>query len=231
MLLKFLLLLSSSVYSSASPALVTTPEDTNSGQIVNTSARASNFAYRDNWAAFDNLLGWDTEGQFTVEEVFITTGQDPDEKNKPGDVKTLDKDGKVWFTIGHKASEDVARQWNERIHGDQTTFSHEAGSLNFAFIGTLTLRLSKDGKPMRQSKMARIGVAQGHSGSTNNWWFGGEHCQYCAGDECPRNSVRCTGYDQQGNETKWGIQRGTRNGLNEFTTYPLMAEEEEDERQ
>jgi hypothetical protein len=93
--------------------------------------------------------------------------------------------GGVTFKVGRKGSGDVANWWKERVRTDQNTFGHDPGELNFAFGGTYVLTLSTGTFTFQD-----VYIAQGHSGSSNNWWFGGmncyidtEHTTQCVSDE------------------------------------------------
>ncbi|KAF9258074.1 hypothetical protein L218DRAFT_796533, partial [Marasmius fiardii PR-910] len=145
-------------------------------------------------------------GDFTVTDFKISSGQDPDNKNKVGDVHSFigftEYTQKFVFTCGRHGTSDVASFWNTNIPADKNTFGHTAGDLNFAFLGTLFLNVStQDGS--RRVTFTDIGLAQGHSGSTNNWWFGGKNCKH-EGD----NEVTCNGTDQNGNTVKFTFLRG-----------------------
>ena len=76
------------------------------------------------------------------------------------------------FKLGRKGSAKVAGWFNSRIGVDNSTFGHTAGVLNFAFLGTLRLTLSN----LPTITFENISIAQGHSGASNNWWFGGYKC-------------------------------------------------------
>ncbi|KAF9258784.1 hypothetical protein L218DRAFT_948079 [Marasmius fiardii PR-910] len=118
-----------------------------------------------------------SSGSFTVTAFMISSGQDPDNRNKIGDV--------------HAFTADTAY--------DQ---KHTAGDLNFAFLGTLVLTVwTPEGT--HTVTFPDMGLAQGHSGSTNNWWFGGKNCVYAKS-----NTVLCTGTDQDGKSAKFTILRG-----------------------
>jgi hypothetical protein len=79
--------------------------------------------------------------------------------------------GGMTFSVGRSGSSDVATWWKARIRVDQNTFGHDPDALNFAFGGTLVLTLSTG-----TFTIPGIYIAQGHSGTSNNWWLGGEPC-------------------------------------------------------
>ncbi|KAF9256626.1 hypothetical protein L218DRAFT_1007178 [Marasmius fiardii PR-910] len=152
-----------------------------------------------------------SSGSFTVTAFKISSGQDPDNRNKIGDVHTFIastvQDQKFVFTCGRHGTSDVASFWNTNIPPNNNTFGHTAGDLNFAFLGTLVLAFwTPQGR--RTVTFLDMGFAQGHSGSTNNWWFGGKNCKH-EGD----NKVTCTGTDQNGNSVKFTFLRGDNFGL------------------
>ncbi|KAF9256623.1 hypothetical protein L218DRAFT_802702, partial [Marasmius fiardii PR-910] len=150
-------------------------------------------------------------GTFTVTAFRISPGQDPDIKNKVGDVHSFvgltEYTQKFVFTCGRHGTSDVASFWNTNIPPYRSTFGHTAGDLNFAFLGTLSLNVPTDDGPRRVT-FTDIGLAQGHSGSTNNWWFGGKNCTHEYG-----NKVSCTGTDQNGKSVKFTFLRGDNIGI------------------
>ena len=93
-------------------------------------------------------------GTFTVSDLKITEGQDPDHRNDIGQVYTLDN-GVFTFEVGRSGSEAVADWFNEKfsgyndpsVNGDRTTFDHTAGELNFAFVGDLELSITSADYP------------------------------------------------------------------------------------
>lgn len=144
-------------------------------------------------------------GSYTVDSLSITKGQDPDNFNKPGMVKTIEPNGKLSFRVGRKGSEQVATWFNDRIPPSQTTFNHKAGKLNFAFIGTLVLTVKGGILGGRQDTFTfkKVALAQGHSGVANNWWFGGQNCSHIQ-----NNQVICRGVNSAGKEVLFVFLRG-----------------------
>ncbi|QOR35073.1 hypothetical protein IMX26_16695 [Clostridium sp. 'deep sea'] len=84
------------------------------------------------------------------------------------------------FRIGRHGSDRVANWFKRRIPANQTTFNHNPGKLNFGFMGTLKLTITGGilGKGKDTFTFKNIGIAQGHAGASNNWWFGGQNCSY-----------------------------------------------------
>jgi len=72
---------------------------------------------------------------------------------------------------GRKGSEGVAGWFNRETHGcavAKTYSDHNPGKLNFAVRGKLALTV---GATTYQSE-PDVFLAQGHAGSSNNWWLG-----------------------------------------------------------
>lgn len=153
-------------------------------------------------------------GSYTINDYDVTSGQDPDRKIKTGAVYNFGSDGKITFQVGRKGSNDVASWFNNRIPANQTTFNHSADKLNFAFIGTLILTLTGDhlGNQQQSFIFQNLGIAQGHTGASNNWWFGGMNCTYT-----PPTQVIAKGKDNQGNDITFLFLRGD-NDVNVIST-------------
>ena len=120
-------------------------------------------------------------GSFTIKEHRVTTGQDPDKKVYDG-LKTYINEGEMTFKVGRKGSKETAKWFNDIVPIENTTFAHQAGELNFAFIGTLELVFTDGifGDRKKEYKFEDIAICQGHAGASNNWWFAGRKC-YNAG--------------------------------------------------
>jgi hypothetical protein len=122
-------------------------------------------------------------GTFTVKAFRITPGQDRDHLNRDGQVHVMNVDkkakhGTFTFRCGRSSDDKdntVATWFNGEIQPDQTTFGHEAGALNFAFIGTLDLTVRGHDGAQHTFTFDDIALAQGHA-LGNNWWFGGKQC-------------------------------------------------------
>lgn len=79
-----------------------------------------------------------SSGTFTVKDLSITNGQDPEERNYVGQVHTL-QNGEFIFSVGRSASESVADWFNAKfsgyndasVNGDRTTFDHTAEGFEF----------------------------------------------------------------------------------------------------
>ncbi|KAF9256624.1 hypothetical protein L218DRAFT_1007176 [Marasmius fiardii PR-910] len=169
------------------------------------------FKYHDNEVDFQLAVGSTpiiiSSGSFTVTSFMISSGQDPDHRNRIGDVHTFTantvQDQKFVFTCGRHGTSEVANFWNTNIPPYRNTFGHTAGDLNFAFLGTLVLTVG----PYTVT-FTDIGLAQGHDNTSNNWWFGGKNCVRGNG-----NIVTCTGTDQNGMGATFTFARGNPLGI------------------
>jgi hypothetical protein len=165
--------------------------------------------YRDNDVFLPLNGGYSLiSGTYTLNSFSITNGQDPDGHIYVGLKAAIDSNGKMSFSIGRKGSESVANWFNDRISASQNTFNHTAGELNFAFIGTLELTIKGNilGSHQQNFTFLNVAIAQGHSGTSNNWWFGGQNCSYIQNDQ-----VTCKGANSKGAEVSFVFLRGGNN--------------------
>lgn len=156
-------------------------------------------------------------GGYTVDSFSVTRGQDPDHKIRNGLAVPMNSDGRMTFRVGRKGSKETAAWFNNKVPAAQTTFNHAAGKLNFAFLGTLTLELTGGilGGGKDTYTFSNIGIAQGHSGASNNWWFGGQNCANISG-----NRVSCRGVNTKGSPVSFVFLRGG-NGVNTVNVTPV----------
>ncbi|EUK17483.1 phosphatidylinositol-specific phospholipase C [Commensalibacter papalotli (ex Servin-Garciduenas et al. 2014)] len=131
---------------------------------------------RDNDVYFNLPSGYNiVSGKYIVTGSSVTGGQPSDVQK--GSVLTCGSDGRFRFRVGRKGSGAVASWFNSQVDtAKNTTFGHAAGSLNFAFIGTLELTIQSS-KETKNYQFSDVVLAQGKSGSSNNWWFGGKNCE------------------------------------------------------
>ena len=165
--------------------------------------------YRDNYVYFSLGTGYSLiSASYTVDGSSVTSGQDPDGHIHAGLQVKCGSDGKMNFSIGRKGSSGVGSWFNDRIPSSQTTFNHTAGKLNFAFLGTLKLTLTGGifGGGQDTFTFSNIALAQGHSGASNNWWFGGQNCSYIKS-----NQVTCQGVNSNGDQVSFVFLRGGNN--------------------
>jgi len=157
---------------------------------------------------------------YTVESYCVTPGQDPSGHVWSNQKHTLYPGGFFTFNLGRSGSDDVASWWTNRIKTSENTFKHNPGKLNFAFLGTLTVTL-KDfiHDSFMTTTFEDVALAQGHAGSTNNWWFGG---QGGWGKEDRNGYVYLRGLDSSGNGVSMEFQRGDGNNVNEFWITDLI---------
>ena len=111
-----------------------------------------------------------------------------------------------------------AQRWNERVGGGKNTFNHEADELNFYVGGTLTLTFTSPSSPDTSIiKFSDIYLAQGHSGATNNWWFGGKNCSR---DKRQDNQVICPGVNYGGYAQNGIFLRGSGTDVDQVVAGP-----------
>ena len=148
-------------------------------------------------------------GSYTINSYYVTSGQDPKRKIYNGKVSSMMYPNLVLsFSVGRKGSESTANWFNSKVPYLKTTFGHSAGKLNFAFVGSLKL-FFLDGSVYTFNDIA---LAQGHAGTSNNWWFGGATCV-----NIRDNKVDCTGTDSSGKKCYFVFERGGLwNSVNEI---------------
>jgi len=144
-------------------------------------------------------------GTYTVNSYSVTDGQDPKGHIYNGLTVSCGSNGKLTFSVGRKGSSSVANWFNGQIPASQNTFNHTADDLNFAFLGTLTLTITGGllGSNLDTITFTNVALAQGHSGASNNWWFGGKSCSYIQ-----NNQVTCSGKNALGAVASFIFLRG-----------------------
>ena len=168
---------------------------------------ADAMTYRDNSVTF-SLAGSGyslVNGSYTVDTFSVTSGQDPQGRIHQGLQASMNGGGGMTFSVGRKGSEGVANWFNAQVPASQTTFGHGAGKLNFAFLGTLRMKLTGGilGGGAETFTFGKVALAQGHSGASNNWWFGGRNCV-----NIDSNRVSCEGVDSKGSAVSFVFWRG-----------------------
>ena len=173
----------------------------------------SAMTYQDNWVK----MTWVPEpfgygfvsAKFIVDQLSISPGQDPQEKNKVGDTKEWEgESGKIMWSVGRHGTDTVAKWWSARIKVKESTFGHDPKELNFAFIGHMELLIKGGAFPSPvYFTIAEVAIGQGHAGSSNNWWFG------CVGSnpESPdfMQRIKCPGYSETGQRMFFTFSRGS----------------------
>lgn len=178
--------------------------------------------YHDNEVCLSLGKGYSLiSGSYTVNSFAVTNGQDPNGHIHTGLVATCNSNGKLSFSVGRKGSSEVAAWFNANIPASQNTFNHTAGDLNFAFLGTLSLTITGGvlGDNKETYTFSDVSFAQGHSGASNNWWFGGQHCSYIQADQ-----VTCPGTSSTGASISFVFLRGG-NGVNVVGVTPTTLVE------
>jgi len=135
-------------------------------------------------------------GSYVTSDRSITSGQDPDGKNDPPNTYYVRAhDGAIGFSVGRKGSTQVADWFSSKLRPNNNTFNSHPDKLNFAFVGNLSLSIAGPGlKPNVPVNFPDIYLAQGHSGSTNNWWFGGPGCTTAFGPMTDQVTCRSSNY-------------------------------------
>lgn len=178
------------------------------------------FSYHDNDVYI--VLGGDyniVSGHFKIDGYSITSGQDPDNHISEGLKVPIDTDGKLCFSIGRKASKEVADWFTNILSPDQTTFNHAPGELNFALIGKLKLTITGGILDKGQVTVFFLDVmlAQGSTPANNNWWFGGQNCVYIGG-----HTVKCFGKNTQKDQrVHFEFKRGGITAVNRVAVTPV----------
>ncbi|KAH6912518.1 hypothetical protein BKA70DRAFT_1530381 [Coprinopsis sp. MPI-PUGE-AT-0042] len=127
------------------------------------------------------------QATFLVQDLSISSGQDPDPRNRVGDVREWVFD-RFRFSVGRNGSKTVANWFKSKMPEWQNTFSSYPDKLNFAFRGLLALNLFGPENPTwgETFEVRSVIFAQGHTLGSNNWWFAGGSCANI-GD----NTVNC----------------------------------------
>lgn len=176
-----------------------------------------------------------TSGTFTVDDLSITQGQDPNQYNYVGQVHTL-QDGEFTFQVGRSGSESVANWFNSKfsgyndpsVNGDRTTFDHTAEELNFAFVGDLSLNVTTADYPQGLSvTFPDVTFAQGSTWFSNNWWFGQLTGQHTRDSDGP-NTVLAIGSTPTGDTVFASFLRGD-NDVNEVSLEAVCVVDDADD--
>lgn len=134
--------------------------------------------------------------------------------------------------VGRSGSAKVANWFNDQmsgynsdsVNGDRTTFDHTADKLNFAFVGQLDLTIQNAQMPQGETvTFSNVGIAQGSTTFSNNWWFG-QTCGQHTKDSDGSNSILALGTTEEGEMVYASFLRGG-NGTNEITLSALAIPE------
>ncbi|MTI29963.1 hypothetical protein [Xanthovirga aplysinae] len=145
------------------------------------------FSYHNNDVSILNR-GLGISGHLQRTGSAVTPGQDPN-NNLGAPVFEINASSNLRFVVGRHGSSGPATYFNQLCPASKNTFGHTAGDLNFAVRGDLYLTLAIDvTDDMVEIVIPDICLAQGHSGTSNNWWFGAVNGEYLG-----NNEVRCKG--------------------------------------
>jgi len=127
----------------------------------------------------DGVSLWEKNGSFgnfLVSECMVSSGM----KNNisAGQNYQIRNGGSITFYADRHKTDQVAEWWKSRIPADHNTFDKNPGALNFAVIGNLELNVTGGifGNEKYVIRTEGIAMAQGHTASRNNWWFGAKDC-------------------------------------------------------
>ena len=143
--------------------------------VTNLAETETEATMRDNWVHMQDLRNISFNAR-----IYATSGQPTGKASGQGD----------WVNVqaGRKASTTLARVVNAYLNPRHaSTFGHTAGKLNFLAIGSLSYSL----KGSRYTVSGDAWFAQGRSGSSNNWWFGGRNCKRVSFNDIWGDIVQC----------------------------------------
>ena len=116
----------------------------------------------------NNYYLWDiTGGDFQITNFHVTKGQDY--ALNIGIHHPLSY-GEFHFGADRKGSKEVAATFSEVCPPERNTFNKNPDKLNFWIKGDMRLNF-RNGKSYT---FPNTYIAQGHSGASNNWWFGND---------------------------------------------------------
>ena len=141
--------------------------------------------------------------RFTLEDLSITDGQDPEGRIERGQERTwFGHSGHFNFDVGRKGSSTVANWWKANFKPDESTVDRYPEKLNFAFRGPLEIEVTEGGVT-RTYQISTVGLGQGHSGTTNNWWIAAKGATLKLG-----NKITCEGVAADGEKLYFTFLRG-----------------------
>jgi hypothetical protein len=159
-------------------------------------------------------------GVYTITNYKISEGQeDPKNKFYLGKEFIMNKEGVLRFIVDRDGTPEVANWFNGIIPPSNNTFNHKADKLNFAFIGTLVLKIKSTIFDVGEETYTFLDVAlaQGHTFASNNWWFGGTYCQ-----NIQSNQVSYTGTNSKNEQISFDFLRGG-NEVFEVQVMPCIS--------
>ncbi|PJX09668.1 phospholipase [Pseudomonas putida] len=113
-------------------------------------------------------------GSYEITSAKVSSGQDPDNYIDPPFTRSFSSNGTMSFKVGRHGTDAVANWFSSYISDSENTFGHAPDKLNFGFKGTLKLTVTGGSfSGMDQTLVFKdVFIAQGHTGTSNNWWFG-----------------------------------------------------------
>ena len=146
--------------------------------------------------SFINING--SYGHFKINNYSVTKDQIKSDSNiKTNEIIAINSDGELTFIVNRKKSTDVASWWTKEIGSKHCTFNEEPEELNFAVLGDLEINVTGGifGETTKTIKYQNVALAQGHTATRNNWWFGGKHFLYLNHNRAissNENQIECT---------------------------------------
>lgn len=140
-------------------------------------------------------------GKYCIIDAAVSPGQDPDENLKKEKIFSFGNDGDINIRVGRHKTKEVAEWWKERIEKNFNTFYDDPDELNFAMIGNLTMEIEEiSSQRIFTLYYEQVALAQGHSGTRNNWWLGCPFCYRTVGNDDLKNSDEQISMYAKGNE-------------------------------
>lgn len=140
-------------------------------------------------------------GKYCIIDAAVSPGQDPDENLKKEKIFSFGSDGDINIRVGRHKTKEVAEWWKERIGKNFNTFYDDPDELNFAMIGNLTMEIEEiSSQRIFTLYYEQVALAQGNSGTRNNWWLGCPFCYRTVGNNDLKNSDEQISMYAKGNE-------------------------------
>ena len=171
------------------------------GVVALSTGSAQTMVYRENvvrFEVFPQAKRRLVEGIYTVNEHFVTDGQDPSGEIRDGvDHRFTPGNPTMTFRAGRDPSHAAGDWFKQRVPANGHTFGNAPDKLDFALLGRLQLTLTDTSGTARWTDtytLEDIALAQGAPSDGPNWWFGGKYCTRLKGKgnnwrvQCPATS-------------------------------------------
>ena len=116
-------------------------------------------------------------GFFTVEDGYVTPGQDSENRITVGKTYEIDDEGAIVLEAGHKSNYRTGNWWKSHLDITQTTREHYSDMLHYALKGKVVLNLR--GKVFGQKKPVQLVLDDffiGHGSDGSSYFcIGGKH--------------------------------------------------------